>query len=89
MNNLMEINMFYIKYNLLPNLVAFGLAYSYYSDIKLKYSLSDYYNRIVTFFNVYQIELKDEYRLINSILLNKYSLLIINTDTLELMRIKK
>lgn len=89
MNNLIEMNMFYIKYNLLPNLVAFGLAYSYYNNIAINYSLSEYYNQIVSFFNVNHIDLKDEYRLINSILFNKYSLLLTNTDTLEFMKIKK
>lgn len=89
MNYLLEMNYFYIKYNLLPNLVAFGLAYSYYSNLKINHSLKDYYNNIVNFFNIYHIDLKDEYRIINNILINKYSLLIVNTDTLEFMRIKK
>lgn len=89
MNNLIEINIFYIKYNLLPNLVAFGLAYSYYNDIIINYSLNDYYNRIQSFFNIYQVTLKEEYRLINNILINKYSLLMINTEPLEFIKIKK
>lgn len=89
MNNILEMNLFYIKYNLLPNLVAFGLAYGYYNNLKINYSLKDYYNHIVNLFNIYHIDLKDEYRIINNILINKYSLLIVNTDTLEFIKIKK
>lgn len=89
MNDLIEMNLFYIKYNLLPNLMAFGLAYSYYNKININCSLNEYYNHMFSFFNIYHIDLKEEYRMINNILINKYSLLIINTDSLELIKIKK
>lgn len=89
MNNLIEMNLFYIKYNLLPNLMAFGLAYSYYNKININCSFNEYYNRMFSFFNIYRIDLKEEYRMINNILINKYSLLIINTDSIELIKIKK
>ena len=39
-----EINLYYIKYNVVPNLVAFGLAYSYYNKITLDCSMDEYFN---------------------------------------------
>lgn len=89
MNNIMQMNLFYIKYSLLPNLVAFGLAYSYYNNIKLNCSLSYYYNYILNLFNICRIDLKDEYRIINNILIYKYSLIIVDVNYIELVALKK
>ncbi len=85
---MIEINLFYIKYNLLPNLIAYGLAYSFHSKKKINCSFKEYYNYILSFFNIQYVDLIDEYRIINNILINKYALLLINTDDIELVRLK-
>lgn len=84
-----EANLFYIKYNILPNLIAFGLAYSYYNNIKLDCNIWQYFNSVFSLFNICNINMQDQFKLVDNILINKYHLMIINAYDLEIIRIKK
>ena len=74
-----EINLYYIKYNVVPNLVAFGLAYSYYNKITLDCSMDEYFNNVFALFNIVNINIKDQFKLV----------IIIKTDSIELIKIRK
>lgn len=84
-----EANMFYIKYNILPNLIAFGLAYSYFNKIDLDCSIWQYFNNVISMFNIYGINIKEQFKLVDNILINKYNLMIINVYKIEFIKIKK
>ncbi len=84
-----EINLYYIKYNVVPNLVAFGLAYSYYNKITLDCSMDEYFNNVFALFNIVNINIKDQFKLVDNILINRYKLIIIKTDSIELIKIRK
>ena len=83
-----EVNLYYIKYNIIPNLVAFGLAYSFYNKIKLDCSLKEYINNVLSLFNVYNVQINDQMKLVDNILITKYKLMIINVEKIELINIK-
>lgn len=84
-----EANMFYIKYNILPNLIAFGLAYSYFNKIDLDCSIWQYFNNVISIFNICGINIKEQFKLVDNILINKYNLMIINVYKIEFIKIKK
>ncbi len=84
-----EANMFYIKYNILPNLIAFGLAYSYFNKIDLDCSIWQYFNNVISIFNIYGTDIKEQFKLVDNILINKYNLMIINVYKIEFIKIKK
>lgn len=84
-----EANMFYIKYNILPNLIAFGLAYSYFNKIDLECSIWQYFNNVISIFNICGIDIKEQFKLVDNILINKYNLMIINVYKIEFIKIKK
>lgn len=84
-----EANMFYIKYNILPNLIAFGLAYSYFNKIDLDCSIWQYFNNVISIFNICGIDIKEQFKLVDNILINKYNLMIINVYKIEFIKIKK
>lgn len=84
-----EVNMFYIKYNVLPNLIAFGLAYSYYNKIDLNCGMRAYFNNVFSLFNIVNINIKDQFKLADNILINKYKLMIIKVNPIEIIKIRK
>ena len=87
--NINEVNLYYIKYNIIPNLISFGLAYSYYNKIELNCSLKEYINNVLSLFNIYNISIIDEIKLVDNILINRYKIMIINVDKIEFISIKK
>lgn len=88
-NKINEANLFYIKYNILPNLIAFGLAYSFYNRIRLECSIWEYFNNVFSLFNICDINIRDQFKLVDNILINRYGLMIINVYDLEIIKIKK
>lgn len=83
-----EVNLYYIKYNIIPNLIAFGLAYSFYNRIKLDCSLKEYINNVLSLFNVYNIQINDQMKLVDNILISRYKLMILNVEKIEIINIK-
>lgn len=84
-----EANLYYIKYNVLPNIIAFGLAYAFFNHIRLKCSIYQYFNNVISLFNIRNINIYDQFKLVDNILINKYGLMIINFYDLEIIKIKK
>ena len=84
-----EVNLYYIKYNILPNLISFGIAYAYYNEINLDCSLKEYINNVISLFNIYNIQVKDQIKLVDNILLNRYKLMVINTEKIEIIDLGK
>lgn len=84
-----EVNLYYLKYNIIPSLIAFGLTYSYYNQIILNCSLNEYIKNVLSLFNVIGINIDEEKKLVDNILFNKYKLLIINVDKIEIININK
>lgn len=84
-----DVNMYYIKYNVLPNLIAFGLAYSYYNKIDLNCGMKEYFNNVFSLFNIININIKDQFKLADNILINRYKLMIIKVDPIEIIKIRK
>lgn len=84
-----DVNMYYIKYNVLPNLIAFGLAYSYYNKIDLNCGTKEYFNNVFSLFNIVNINIKDQFKLADNILINRYKLMIIKVDPIEIIKIRK
>lgn len=88
-NRINEANIFYLKYNVLPSLVAFGIAYAFFNKIRLECSIWEYFNSVYSLFNVCDIDLKEQFKLVDNILINRYGLMIINVYDLEIIKIKK
>ena len=87
--NINEVNLYYIKYNIIPNLISFGLAYSYFNKIELNCSLKEYINNVISLFNVYNININDQMKIVDTILITKYKLMILNVEKIQLINIKK
>ncbi len=84
-----EANLFYIEYNILPNLIAFGLAYTFYNKLKLNCSIWEYFNNVLSLFNISNINIKKQFKLVDNILINKYNLMVVDVYNIELIKIKK
>ncbi len=81
-------DLLYLKYNLIPNYIAFNIIQDYYNN-NINMSFIGYYNKIMKYINVNNLEYEDIYRIVFNTLVNKYSLLIINIDKLEIRELKK
>lgn len=91
MNSWKKLNdslLYYMEYNILPNMLAYGLAYSFFNKLSLDCSFSQYFNSVLSMFNIIDIEMKKQFKLVDKILTSKYGVLIINIDPIEIIKIR-
>ena len=51
--------------------------------------MDEYFNNVFALFNIVNINIKDQFKLVDNILINRYQLIIIKTDSIELIKIRK
>lgn len=80
-------SLYYVKYNIIPNYISFTLAYAYFNNIKLENSLEYYCDDLLKLFNLDIKDIKYLFNIVNKILIDKYNLMIIKCDKLEIINL--